>query len=162
MTKNDNICCPKLDTKKWDNKTHNWEAKPFIKESMFTFFHMPFPPVIGKRITKLWKAATEADKAEKNKEDVLILFTDPSPFKSEIYMSVDGKVPDEDNVNISGKFVSKVFEGSYSMIPKFMKEMDKYLENEGKEAKKYYIHYAYCPKCMKKYGHNHMIFFAKI
>lgn len=29
-------------------------------------------------------------------------------------------------------------------------------------AKKYYVHYAYCPKCEKKFGHNYMILFAEV
>lgn len=96
------------------------------------------------------------------KEEVLILFHDPSAFKSEIYFSVAGKVDNANNVKISGTFIAKVFDGAYKDVPKFMKQMNQYLLKKGKTAIDYYIHYAYCPKCAEKYRNNYMIFFAKI
>jgi hypothetical protein len=91
-----------------------------------------------------------------------MLFHDPSAFKSEIYISVTGPVPNANNVNISGTFIGKVFAGSYNAVPKFVKQMNEYLAAQGKKAKDYYIHYAYCPKCAKKYGDNYIILFAQI
>ena len=162
MHKEKKECCPKFDPKKWDQKTFNWENKKFIKESIPTLFHMPFPPMIGKKITKMWKAAEEVGATSTNKEDVLVLFCDPSPFKSELFLSVTRDVPNMTNVKISGEFFSKVFDGPYRDIPKFISQMDEYLAEREKKAKNYYVHYAYCPKCAKKFGHNYMILFAKI
>jgi hypothetical protein len=156
------ICCPKFNPEKWDQKTFNWSNKLFIKESMPTFFHIPFFPIIGKKITKMCQLMEVAQKVEADKEDMLMLFHDPSAFKSEIYLSVTGPVSEANNVNISGNFIAKVFTGSYNAVPKFMKQMDEYLVSQGKKAKDYYIHYAYCPKCAKKYGDNFMIIFAQI
>jgi hypothetical protein len=156
------ICCPKFNPEKWDQKTYTWNNKPFIKESMPTFFHIPFFPMIGKKITKMCQMMEAAKMAEANPEDVLMLFRDPSAFKSEIYLSVTGPVPEANNVNISGTFVAKVFAGPYSAVPKFIKQMNEYLAAQGQQAKDYYIHYAYCPKCAKKYGDNYMIIFAQV
>lgn len=155
-------CCPKFNPKPWNERTFIWKDKMFIKTSMPTLFHIPFPSMIGKKMSKIWNLASDAKKVSSNKDDILILFNDPSPFKSEIYLSVTGNVPNADNVKLSGNFVSKVFSGPYSDVPKFMKEMDKYLAKKDKKAEDYYIHYAYCPKCAKKYGDNYMILFAKI
>ncbi|MFC1609255.1 hydrolase [Patescibacteria group bacterium] len=155
-------CCPEFNPEKWDEKSFNWDKKQFIRESIPTLFHIPFPPMIGKKITKMWKAAEESGKNIENKEEALVLFTDPNPFKSEIYLSVTGEVPDAKNIPISGVFISKVFDGPYNAIPKFMAQMDKYLSGRGNKAKKYYVHYAYCPKCAKEKGHNHMILFAEV
>lgn len=155
-------CCPKFNPEKWDQKTYNWNNKPFIKETIPTFFHIPFPPMIGKRITKMYTMVEDAKRAEANNEDTLLLFRDPSAFKSEIYLSVTNSVPGANNVTISGTFIGKVFAGSYNAIPKFMKQMNEYLATQGKKAKDYYVHYAYCPKCAKKYGHNYMILFAQV
>lgn len=58
-------CCPKFNPKKWDGKTFIWKDKLFIKEVMPTIFHIPFPPMIGKKMTKLW------DLADKSKKDVI-------------------------------------------------------------------------------------------
>lgn len=155
-------CCPKFDSEKWDEKEFNWENKHFIKESIPTLFHIPFPPMIGKKITKMWKMAEESKAVISEKEDVLVLFTDPHAFRSEIYLSVAGNVPDIENIKISGLFISKVFDGPYNAIPKYVKQMNEYLASKEKKAKKYYVHYAYCPKCAKKFGHNHMILFAEV
>ena len=155
-------CCPKFDPDKWDEKTFNWKNKAFIKDSIPTLFHIPFPPMIGKKVARMWKMAEESKTTPPEKGDVLLLFADPHPFKSEIYLSVTGNVPNVNNVEISGNFMAKVFDGPYNAIPKFIKEMNNYLSGKGKKSQKYYVHYAYCPKCAKKYGHNHMILFAEV
>ena len=160
--KKEQECCPKFNSKKWEGKTFNWKNKPFLKETISTLFHIPFPPMIGIKITKMWKIANEAKKVSKKKDEVLILFRDPSAFKSEICLSVTGKIPNAKNTAISGKFVSKVFNGNYNDIPKFIKQMDEYLQKESKVAKDYYVHYAYCPKSAKKYGNNAILLLAKV
>ncbi|MBW2995379.1 hypothetical protein KY312_03425 [Candidatus Woesearchaeota archaeon] len=154
-------CCPKFETKRWDKKTFNWKKKNFLKETIPTFFHIPFPPMIGKRITKMYNLAVNA-KADPPKKEWLVLFRDPTPFKSELYMSVTKSVKGANNVTISGIFMARVFEGPYNAVPKFIKEMNEYLSKKKKKAKDYYVHYAYCPGCAKKFGHNYMILFAKV
>lgn len=159
---NNQECCPKFSPEKWDGKTYAWDKKPFIKGTVPTFFHMPLPSVINKKITAMCTMMMDAKKGEANNEDVLMLFRDPSAFKSEIYLSVTGPVPDAENVAISGTFIAKVFAGPYQAVPKFIKQMNAYLAAQGKKAKDYYIHYAYCPKCAKQYGDNYMIIFAQV
>lgn len=156
------ICCPKFNPEKWDQKTFNWDNKKFIKESLSTFFHIPFPPTIGKKVTRMCQLVEAAKMAEADQKSTLLLFRDPTAFRSEIYLSVAGTVDGADNTNISGTFVAKVFAGPYNAVPKFIKQMNEYLETQGKKAKDYYVHYAYCPKCAKKYGANHMIIFAEV
>jgi hypothetical protein len=161
MKKERKICCPEFEPKRWDKKTLSWKKKPFLKESIPTFFHIPFPPMIGKRITKMYRLAKDA-KADPPLKEWLVLFHDPHAFKSEIFMSVTKPVDGGNNTTISGKFMLRVFDGPYNAIPKFIREMNVYLSAKGKKAKDYYVHYAYCPKCAKKYGHNHMILFAQV
>ncbi len=155
-------CCPEFDPKRWDDKTHNWDSKHFIKESIPLLFHIPFPPMIKKKIMKMWRIAEESKKTPPKKEDILVLFSDPHPFKSELYFSVTDPIRDANNAAFSGIFKSKVFDGPYNAIPRFIKEMDKHLASQENKAKKYYVHYAYCPKCAKDSGHNYMILFAEI
>lgn len=130
-------------------------------ESMPTLFHIPLPSVIGKKTARLTQLKEAADKIEANKEDVLLLFHDTGAFRSEIYLSTSGTVPEANNVTLNGKFVSRVFNGPYGAVPKFMKEMETWLSSDGLKALDYYIQYAYCPKCAKKFGANYMILFAK-
>jgi len=155
-------CCPKFNPKKWDGKTFVWKNKLFIKESMHTFFHIPFPSTINKKITNMCNLAESTKKVLKKSDEVLLLFRDPSAFKSEIYLSVTGKIPSADNVSVSGTFFAKVFAGAYRDVPKFIKQINIELSKKKKVAKDYYVHYAYCPKCAEKYGNNYMIIFAKI
>jgi len=162
MKEENKECCPKFDSSIWDEKSFNWENKSFIKESIPAFFHIPIPSTIGKKITKMWNLAEDSKKNLPDKNEALVLFMDPHPFKSEIYLSVTGEVPGANNTPISGTFQSKVFDGAYKEIPKFFKQMNQYLNEKGKKAEQYYVHYAYCPKCAKEEGHNYMVLFAKV
>lgn len=155
-------CCPKFEPKKWDDKTYNWENKHFIKESIPTIFHMPFPKSIGKKVTKMMALAEDADCLSDDKLEDLLLFNDPTAFKSDMYLSVTKSIPDAQNVELSGTFMSKVFDGAYHKVPKFIKQMDDHLKSQDKRAKDYYVHYAYCPNCSKEFGNNYMVLFAEL
>ncbi len=158
----DQECCPEFRVEKWDKKTFNWGNKLFLKESMTTLFHIPFPPMIGKKVMKMLSLAQKAEATITDKTEALILFRDPSAFKSEIYYAVTKEVEGANNTTISGSFVAGVFDGPYNSIPKYIKEMGDYLKEKGQIARDYYVHYAYCPKCAKERGHNYMILFALV
>ena len=159
-------CCPLFHPEKWDEKKITWKARPFVMESIPAFFHIPFPPMIGKKITRMMGLIEAAGMEEKKIEDTLILFRDPTPFRSEIYISTAGPVNGAKNTELSGNFAAKVFDGNYNDIPKFAKVMREYLKSKLNiprvEDGDFYVHYAYCPKCQKKFGHNYMILFARI
>lgn len=159
MTTNQNICCPKLDVKYWDNKTHVWKDKLFLKDEVKQIMHIPIN--MGKVITRMWQQVNDA-KAGPDLKNFLILAYDPSPWKSELYMTVTKDLPGSNIVKLNGTFVSKVFDGPYQAVPKWLAEMDKFLADKKQKPLKYYIHYAYCPKCAKKYGHNYGIVFAQV
>lgn len=162
MKAEDIECCPPFNVEKWDNKTFEWQNKSFIKERMCTFFHIPFPSTIGKKATKMFMMADSQGKTEADKESILLLFHDPSAFRSEMYLSVATSVEGAENVIISGTFASRVFSGPFSAVPKFIKQMKTELKSSNQAAVDFYVHYAYCPKCAKKYGNNYMILFAKL
>ncbi len=161
-TKTTSECCPVFHSEKWDNKTFNWNKKKFLIASIPTLFHIPFPPMIAKKVTKMMKMAEDAHQTMNDKENILLLFTDPHPFKTEMYLSVKGLVPEAKNTTLSGAFISKTFKGDHRDIPNFIKQMDTYLKEQNKQAEEFYVHYAYCPKCAKEAGHNYMVFFAKV
>lgn len=154
-------CCPEFFPENWDEKTFNWEKKPFIKESIPTLFHMPLPSMIGKKVTKMYNQVM-ASEADLPKQEMLLLFRDPTPFRSELYLSTTKPVEGANNISLTGEFEAKVFDGPYNAAPKFIKEMQIYLAGKSKNAKDYLIHYAYCPKCVKKYKHNYAILFAEV
>lgn len=75
------VCCPVFLAEKWNEKTFQWENKKFIKASVPTFFHIPLSPMIGNRIKRLMKRAEDTHKLSDNKDEILLLFTDPHAFK---------------------------------------------------------------------------------
>ncbi len=156
-----NVCCPPFDTAPWDEKTHVWTDKLFIKDSIPQIFHMPLPGVMGKTIGRMWNIA-QANDASPDLKDFLLLAYDPSPWKSEFYMAVTKEIPSADNVKFSGTFLSKVFDGPYNHVPRWIKEMEKYISDQGKKTKKYYLNYTTCPKCAKLHGHNYVVAFAEV
>lgn len=112
-------------------------------------------------VVKRMLGKIEGAKATPDSKDFLMLCYDPSPWKSEIYMTVTKNIPDGKIAKLSGSFLSKVYDGPYNAVPNWIKDMDKYVAGKKKTVKKYYFHYAYCPKCSKKYGHNYCIAFAQ-
>lgn len=154
-------CCPKFDKSIWDGKIFEWHNKSFIKKAIPTFLHMPWPPMVGKTITQMWAQAQKAG-AEVALKDFIVMANDPTLFKSEFYMTVTKEVPGAQNMEISGTFAAKVFDGPYGSEPKWIKETEQYLSQQGKKAKKYYFYYTTCPKCAKFYGHNYVVVFAEI
>jgi hypothetical protein len=117
--------------------------------------------MMGKIIGRMWKKAKDAG-AEPEIKDFLLMAYDPSPWKSELYMNVTREVPGAENVKLNGTFVSKVFDGPYNQVPRYLKEFYKYLNLIEKKAKKIYFYYTTCPKCAKKYGHNYIVAFAEV
>jgi hypothetical protein len=77
-------------------------------------------------------------------------------------MTVTKEIPEAENVKLSGTYLSKVFDGPYNAVPKWIIEMEKYVSSKGEKTKKYFFYFTTCPKCAKKYGHNYSIAFAQV
>jgi hypothetical protein len=152
-------CCPKFDPTPWHEKTQVWDKKLFIQDEVRQLFHIPLN--IKKVIGRMWKQVQDANAAT-SKEDFLLLAYDPSPWKSELYMNVTKDIPDARNVQLSGTFLTKTFDGPYNAVPKWIKEMDTFVASQGKETKKYYFYFTTCPKCAKLYGKNYVVAFAEV
>lgn len=160
MTESD-VCCPVFDPKPWDEVTHHWENKLFMMTAVPQLFHMPLPGIYSKTITKMWQDA-EACGIAPPTSDFMLMAYDPSPWKSELYMTITKEDPSVNCVKMTGTFVTKVFDGSYGQVPKYLKALEAYLSEQGQTAEKYYFYYTTCPKCAKKYGHNYIVAIAQI
>jgi hypothetical protein len=154
-------CCPIFNPAIWDGKTTVFNEKLFIKKTTPQLFHFPLPGSISKMMAKAWMAIEKAE-AKPADSEFLWLAYDPSPWKCEHYIHVTHEVPGMENVKLSGTFMTKVFDGPFNHVPKWIKEMDAYLRSQGKRAQKYYFYYTTCPKCAKAYGHNYVVIFAKV
>lgn len=157
----ENTCCLKIDPAVWQDKTHEWQDKLFVMESVPELFHFPIPVMVRKAITRMWAKAEKAGAAP-DLRDFLMLAYDPSPWKGNIYISVTKEVPEAKNVKFTGTFVSKVFDGPIKDVPKYIKETDSYLKSNNQIARKHYFYFTSCPKCAKKFGHNYIISLAEI
>ena len=163
MTKHDGDtqCCPKFDTEPWHEKEITWKDKLFVKDTMMQFMHMPLPWTFGKKVGKMWKKIEDAE-ANTDIKDFIMLSTETSPWRGEVYINATKEVPGAENVRLSGTYITKVYDGPYNAVPKWIKEMDQYISKKGKRVKKYYFYYTTYPKCSKVYGHNYVVAFAEI
>ncbi|WP_406661714.1 hydrolase [Methanolobus sp. ZRKC3] len=152
----DEECCPKFDPKPWDGKVIEWENKKFIKDKVRTLFYMPIN--FGKVITRLNKKVQEAGA---NTPDWLCLSDHTSKWNMDIYLAVDKEIPGAKNVLLSGKLLSKVYEGPYKDTKKWCDDFNEYAEGQGFEIKRMFMWYTTCPKCSKKYGKNYVVIVAE-
>ena len=78
------------------------------------------------------------------------------------FIAVSKEVPKAEVARISGTFLTKVFEGPYKNIGKWVKEMKAYVRAKSREMKKMYFFYTTCPKCAKVYGKNYTVILAMV
>lgn len=152
----ENECCPRFDPAKWDGKEFEWKEKRFVKGSVFTLFYMPlnFGSVIAGLMKKIEKSGAAA-------QDWMGLSDHTSMWNMDIYVAVDNEVPGADNRTMSGKFISKAYEGPFSDTGKWCKDFAEYAKSRGKAVAKTYMWYTTCPKCAKKYGKNYVVIIGK-
>jgi hypothetical protein len=152
-------CCPKFDPKPYDKKTIVWKNKLFIQDNVMQLFHIPLN--MGSVVTKMFEAIEDA-KAMPKPKDRLMLAYDPSPWTSEICIAVTKDVKGAKNIKLSGTFLTKVYDGPYQDVPKWMMDMEAYVKSKKNATKKFYFYFTTCPKCIKKYGHNYVVAFAQV
>ena len=150
-------CCPKFDPTLWEDKILEWENKKFIKDKVFTLFHIPinFGSVIKRMMKKIEKAGAKA-------EDWMGLSDHTSKWNMDLYVAVDKDVSGADNIEMTGKFFSKVYEGDFKNTGKWCKDFEDYVKEEEMNIRKYYMWYTTCPKCAKKHGKNYVVFVGKV
>ena len=150
-------CCPEFDPAPWDDKIFEWDNKKFIKDKVFTLFYMPIN--FGSVMKRVYE---KAEKAGAKVQEGLWLSDHTSKWNMNLYVAVDTDIPEADNVTISGKYFSKVYEGSFKETGKWCKDFETLAKNKGLEVKKMYMWYTTCPKCAKKYGKNYVVIVGKI
>ena len=157
MNNQNQECCPQFDPAPWDGKVFEWDNKKFIKDKVFTLFYMPmnFGGVMKRVYEKVEKAGAAV-------QDGLWLSDHTSKWNMDLYVAVDKEVADAENTTLSGKFLSKVYEGNFKETGKWAKDFEGLAKNKNIAIKKTYMWYTTCPKCAKKYGKNYMVLVGKI
>lgn len=150
-------CCEPFNPKPWQDKEIVWKDKLFVKDHVISFLHIPLN--FGKKVVENMEMI---EKANAKAPYQLMLTDEKSLWGADIYIDVAKKVPNARMTTLSGTFITKVFEGPYQNISKWVQEMKKFVENKGKQIKKMYFSYTTCPKCAKAYGKNYVVLFAQI
>ena len=150
-------CCPRFDPQPWDEKEVTLENRLFVRDRVRSVFHIPlnFGKVMTRNMEKIVKAGALAP-------EPLVLSDENSMWGCEVYIAVAGDVPDTEMVRISGTFLTKVFEGPYKNMRRWLAQMKDYLGRKKQTAEKMYFFYTTCPKCAKYYGKNYVVILAQV
>jgi hypothetical protein len=150
-------CCPRFNPEPWDEKEVTFKDKLFLKDCVKSFMHIPlgFGKVMVKNMERINAAGALAS-------EPLMLSDETSLWGSDIYIAVSKEVPGAEMKKVSGRFLSKVFEGLYGNFSKWIREMNDFIRSKGKEAKKIYFFYTTCPACAKAYGKNYTVLLAEV
>lgn len=154
---NETGCCPRFNPEAWEEKEITWTDKLFVKDKVWSFLHIPlnFGQVMVRNMEKIQKAGATA-------REVIVLSGEESMWGSNVYISVEKDFPGSDVVKISGTFLTKVFEGPYKDMGKWIRDMNSFVTSKGKTAKKMYFYYTTCPKCARVYGKNYVVILAEV
>jgi len=150
-------CCPRFNPEPWDEKEVTFRDKLFIKDHVTSFFHIPlnFGKVMVRDMEKIQAAGALVP-------EPIMLSDEKSLWGSDIYIAVSKDVPGAEMVKISGTFLTKVFEGPYKDVGRWIGQMKTWLESRAAKMKKMYFFYTTCPKCAKYYGKNYTVILAQV
>jgi hypothetical protein len=150
-------CCEPFDPELWQDREVIWKDKPFVKDHVRCLFHVPLN--MGRRVMADM-ALIQAAGAQA--EHPLMLSDDQSPWGADIFIEVSKAVPGATLEPLSGRFLTRVFEGPFRDAGKWAAEMQSYVAARGHEVERLYFGYTTCPRCAKAYGKNYVVLFAKL
>jgi len=150
-------CCKPFSPSLWEDKEIKWTNKLFVKDHVVSFLRIPLN--YGNIVTRNLDLI---EKANAKTFDQLMLTDEKSLWGADIYFAVSKNVTGAQMKNLTGIFLTKVFEGPFQNVGKWIEEMKIFVENKDKKIKKLYFFYTTCPKCAKVYGKNYVVLFAQI
>lgn len=154
---NETGCCPRFDPAPWDDQQFEWSAKPFIKAKVCTLFYMPLN--FGSVMKKL---NAKVEQSNATMPQWLCLSEHTSKWNMDVYLAVDREVANIENVTLSGRYYSKVYEGSFKNVDKWCSDFEKITKDKGFKTGKTYLWYTTCPKCAKVYGKNYVVIVSEL
>jgi hypothetical protein len=157
MNESETGCCPRFDPAPWEEQIIEWKGKPFVRDTVRCLFHIPlnFGGVMARNMERI-------EAADVKDPEVIVLSDECSLWKSVVYISVAEELPGADNVKMSGRFLSRVFEGHYRHAGKWAKEMAAYVSEKNETLKRQLFYYTTCPKCAEAYGKNYVVLLAEV
>jgi len=152
-----NVCCKRLSPIEWDKKEIVWRDKPFYKDQYWSFLHVPIS--FGKKIVRGLEKIKEAGLASEQ----MVLSKDDGLWGGEMLIPISKKTDIFETELVTGKFLTRLFEGHYGDMRTWLKETKNYCQEKGYSAKEFIFWYATCTKCAKKYGDRvQVVVFARV
>ncbi|MDO8308181.1 MAG: hypothetical protein Q7V58_07470 [Actinomycetota bacterium] len=158
-TRNETDCCAVPDVAGWDRRTVVFAGQPFIRRTTRNVLHVP---VNMARTMSALQTDAQRGGVLPETSHVLVLSRDLSPWRAEHLMAVTGPVEGADNVELSGTFASRVFEGPFRNAGSWDRDVREYAESLGADPHEVYFFYTTCPACAKHYSKNYVIALARI
>jgi len=155
----ENECCPKFDPKPWEDHEFTWEEKLFVKDHMRCIMHIPLN--FGGIMTRQMKVM-EAAGACPEAADFLVMTGNDTLWGADVYLAATRDVPGEKMVRLSGTYYSRVYEGPFSRISKWIADYKATLQGMDKPVKELFFYYTTCPKCAKKWGKNYVVIIGRL
>ena len=113
-------CCPPFDPAPWEDRELVWENKLFVQDRVICFFNIPLN--FGKIITKNMLLMDQKGAFD---NEYLCLFEHNGPFAGTLHIAAGKEAEGLKYAHLSGTYFSKVFEGPYSKIGQWVKQMEK-------------------------------------
>jgi hypothetical protein len=146
-------CCARFNAAGWDDQVLHFKDKLFVRATTVSLAHVPLN--MGKVFTRVLEHIAKA--GAQDAHQILVMSRALSAFQEEHLFAVTKPVPGEEMTTLSGDFVTKVFEGPYSAVGQWHKDMLSLAKAMGKPAKSVAFYYTTCPKCAKVYGRNPVV-----
>ncbi len=146
-------CCARFDPEGWDDQVLHFKDRLFVRATSVSLAHVPLN--MGKVFTRVLGHIAKA--GAQDPHQMLVMSRELSAFQDEHLFAVTGPVPGEEMTRISGDFVTKVFEGPYSAVGRWHKDMLAQAKALGKTARSVAFYYTTCPSCAKVYGRNPVV-----
>lgn len=150
-------CCQRFDPAPYLGTEHVWHDKPFVKTHVTSLFHVPLD--MGRKVTKSMALIEAAHAAH---EHPMMLSDELSPWGSDLYIEVDANVPGAQMAALSGRFLTRVFDGPFADMGRWTEETKAWVEGRGERLERLFFAYTTCPACAKAYGHNYVVAFARV
>ncbi|MDD3487600.1 MAG: hypothetical protein PHF35_04475 [Candidatus Moranbacteria bacterium] len=152
-----NECCKILSSQEWDKKQIVWRDKPFHKSRYWSVFHVPVN--MG---TKIIRGLEEIEEAGLSAEQMVLSRRD-SFLGAELLVPISGKTDAFEIELITGRFLTRLFDGNYGDMEKWVKVTRTWCREQNFEPEEYIFWYATCPKCAKKRNDRvQMVVLAKV
>jgi hypothetical protein len=150
-------CCPKFEPGPWNDKQVTWEGKLFLKDRVRSFLHIPlnFGAVMKRGMATIRAAGAVPD-------EMVVLSDENSLWGADVYIAIAKDIPGAQTSRLSGTFLTKVFEGPYQNMRKWIEEMKAFVKGKGKALQKLFFFYTTCPKCAKKWGKNYVVILGQV